>query len=34
MHAEDAVLDKGSDWHAVEAVHETLPKLDVVSTFA
>ena len=34
VHAEDAVLDDGGHGHAVEAVDEALPELDVVAALA
>ena len=34
MHGEDLLVDDGSDGQAVEAISESLPKLDVVSSLA
>ena len=34
MHGEDLLVDDSSDGEAVEAVCESLPKLDVVSSLA
>jgi len=34
MHAEDLLVNDGSNWQAVEAVGESLPQLDVVSSLA
>lgn len=33
MHAKDLFLDDGSHWHAIEAVYNSLPYLNVVSCF-
>lgn len=34
MHSKDLLVNDGSNWQAVEAVRESLPELDVVSSFA
>ena len=34
MHAEDLIVDEGSDWHAVENILELLPDADGVATLA
>lgn len=34
VHAEDLLVDDGSNWQAVEAICESLPKLDVVAPLA
>ena len=34
VHGEDLLIDDSSDWQAVEAVGESLPQLDVITTFA
>jgi len=34
MHAEDLLIDDGSNGEAIEAIGEGLPKFDVVSPFA
>jgi hypothetical protein len=34
VHGEDLLIDDGGDGQAVEAVGESLPKLDVVSSLA
>ena len=34
MHAKNAVFNQSGNRHAVEAVDEGLPELDVVATFA
>jgi len=34
VHAKDLLVNDGGDWEAVEAVRESLPQLDVVSSFA
>lgn len=34
MNAKDLLVDDGGDWETVEAVGESLPQLDVVTTLA
>jgi len=34
MHAENLFIDDSSDWEAVEAIRESLPKLHVIPSFA
>ena len=34
MHAENFLIDKSSNWEAIEAIGKNLPKLDTMSTLA
>ena len=34
MHAEDLIIDKGSNWHTVENILKFLPESDAVPIFA
>jgi hypothetical protein len=34
MHSEDFLIDDGSNWQAIEAIRKSLPKLDIIPTFA
>ena len=34
MHAENLLINDGSDWEAVEAVSESFPKFDIVASLA
>jgi len=34
VHAEDLIIDKGSDWHTIEDILKLLPESDAVPIFA
>jgi hypothetical protein len=34
VHAEDLVIDKGSDWHTIENILKLFPQSDAVPIFA
>jgi hypothetical protein len=34
VHAQDLFIYNSSDWQAVEAISESLPELDIISSFA